>query len=170
MCSKYTTPRLSVARCAARKGYLGRWLRLRGSWRTSPHDSGHVFHFRLDGQDLHCNCGDAASSSESNSLDDPIGKYLGRLNQQLLGRSSHHYPDFLTHRSGLEPPMPAGCELEKPPKPLAAYIRDTTLEHTLRATTFIQPLWSAKVGRTFQYSNLGIATLSYLVGSPTRSI
>lgn len=100
------------------------------------------------------------------ALDEPINTYLRRdagfeaVNP--LGAREITVRDLLVHRSGLTSNA-AGSELA-PPAPLRTYLRDQyaqTMLYSYGGTSL--PLWSAKVGEKYQYSNMGIATLGLLV-------
>ena len=65
------------------------------------------------------------------------------------------------HRSGLTSDA-AGCS-HGPSAGLADYLRDAYASSTLSEYEGTVPTWSAPVGEQFQYSNIGISTLGYLV-------
>ncbi len=70
--------------------------------------------------------------------------------------------DLLTHRSGLA--ENAAWPVLSLPTPLAKHVRDA---YGRDRNDFYggaaSPTWTAKAGERYQYSNLGIATLGYLV-------
>lgn len=95
-------------------------------------------------------------------LHDPINKYLKFKVVNPLGARDITVFDLLTHRSGLTTDA-ASSEFLKP-EPLAEHV-----EHAYARRNFemyggnLIPIWSAKVGERFQYSNLAMATLGLLV-------
>jgi CubicO group peptidase (beta-lactamase class C family) len=100
------------------------------------------------------------------ALDEPINTYLRRGADftivNPLGAREITIRDLMSHRSGLTSDA-GGSELD-PPLALGKYLRDEYARPMLvvySATSL--PLWSAKVGEKYQYSNLGVATLGYLV-------
>ena len=100
------------------------------------------------------------------ALDTPINTYLraaaGFEVVNPLGSREITIRDLMTHRSGLTSDA-AGSELT-PPAPLPVYLREQySLPRTASYSGSAFPLWSAKVGEKFQYSNLGVATLGLLV-------
>ena len=99
-------------------------------------------------------------------LDEPINNYLRRNGGfevvNPLGPREITVRDLLTHHSGLTSDA-AGSELEAP-APLGTYLRAQYGRRMLYSYSESSlPLWSAKVGERFQYSNLGVATLGLLV-------
>jgi CubicO group peptidase (beta-lactamase class C family) len=96
-------------------------------------------------------------------LDDPINKYIKKFKiTNPLGDREITFRDLLTHRSGLTSNA-AGSEFALP-VPLETHIKAgyaRTMFESYDAKYL--PLWTAKVGQTFQYSNFGLATLGYLV-------
>jgi CubicO group peptidase (beta-lactamase class C family) len=97
------------------------------------------------------------------ALNDPVNKYTqGFKIVNPLGDREITVYDLLTHRSGLTSNA-AGCDFSPPP-PLAERLKvapGEKMERSYKGT--LSPRWSAKVGEKFQYSNLGLATLGYLV-------
>lgn len=94
------------------------------------------------------------------SLDEPINHYLRDFQiTNPLGDRGVTLRDLLTHRSGLAGNAAGSDYL--PPKPLAQHVKETYARGTFKE--YSKPLWSAKVGEKPQYSNLGLATLGYLV-------
>lgn len=96
-------------------------------------------------------------------LDAPINTYLKAFQvTNPLGDRPVTVRDLLTHRSGLGD-NGASSSFAKP-LPLEAHLKrayaDSMLEMYDRSTT---RLWMSKVGATFRYANLGMATLGYLV-------
>jgi len=95
-------------------------------------------------------------------LHQPINGYLKRFQVvNPLGEREITVYDLLTHRSGLTsnaassqftPPLPLGEHLQR----AFAGTRHPEYDHA-------RPMWSAAVGQRYQYSNLGMATLGYLV-------
>lgn len=100
------------------------------------------------------------------ALDAPINTYLragaGFEVVNPLGNRDITIRDLMTHRSGLTSDA-AGSELTIP-APLPQYLREQyARSRTTSYSGTAFPLWSAKVGEMFQYSNLGVATLGLLV-------
>ena len=100
------------------------------------------------------------------ALDEPINTYLRRGADftvvNPLGAREITIRDLMSHRSGLTSDA-GGSELD-PPLPLGTYLRDEYARPMLVVYSSTSlPLWSAKVGDKYQYSNLGVATLGYLV-------
>ncbi len=100
------------------------------------------------------------------ALDEPINTYLrqgaGFEVVNPLGARDITVRDLLTHWSGLTSDA-AGSELAIP-APLATYLRAQYARPMLPSYSGASlPTWSAKAGKKFQYSNLGVATLGLLV-------
>jgi len=97
-------------------------------------------------------------------LHDPINRHLRAFQvRNPLGEREVTVYDLLTHRSGLA--TNAASSGYTRPAPLEEHLAEVFHERE-RIDTYhgsAGPLWSAKVGTTFQYSNHGIATLGYLV-------
>ncbi len=96
-------------------------------------------------------------------LDAPINKYLKAFQvTNPMGDRPVTVRDLLTHRSGLGD-NGASSSFAKP-LPLEDHLKrayaDSMLEMYDRSTT---RLWMSRVGATFRYANLGMATLGYLV-------
>ncbi|HWE46330.1 MAG TPA: serine hydrolase domain-containing protein [Caulobacteraceae bacterium] len=97
------------------------------------------------------------------SLDDRADKYLPFKVENPLGDRPVTIHDLMLHQSGLS----AGDDGEAQagtPRPLAvalaeAYARKNQRPYEQTRT----PIWSTKVGATWQYSNLGAATLGLIV-------
>ena len=96
-------------------------------------------------------------------LDDPINDYLGDLRvTNPHGRREITLRDLLTHRSGLGtdlgfcdgvPPMPLGDLLKR------IFAEEKTDAYRGSVTSF----WATPVGTHYQYSNVGIGLVGYLV-------
>jgi CubicO group peptidase (beta-lactamase class C family) len=93
----------------------------------------------------------------------PINRYLKDFRVvNPLGEREITFYDLLTHRSGLTRQR-AGSEFVAP-KPLGEHLRETYAQKMFKPyDRSVLPVWSAKVGERFQYSNFGMATLGYLV-------
>lgn len=96
-------------------------------------------------------------------LNAPVNRYLSgwKITNPLGGREMT-VRDLLTHRTGLA--GNGAWSVFGNPRPLAehvpaAYARERNDFYGGAAS----PTWSAKAGEKYQYSNLGIATLGYLV-------
>src|SRR5271165_723050 len=96
-------------------------------------------------------------------LYDPINKYLKDFKVvNPRGEREITFYDLLTHRSGLGRDA-AGSEFTVP-EPLNEYLKARYARKGFppyKGTAW--PVWTAKVGEKFQYSNIGMATLGYLV-------
>lgn len=96
-------------------------------------------------------------------LYDPINKYFKDFKiENPLGEREITVYDLLTHRSGLHTDT-AGSDFI-PPEPLEEHLKHDyarSMFETYKGTVW--PRWSAKVGEKYEYSNLGMATLAYLV-------
>lgn len=97
-------------------------------------------------------------------LDAPVNDYLKTFQViNPLGERGITVRDLLTHRSGLASNPAGGAHLNAP-QALAEHLRDAFAADRNEAYygTWM-PRFSARVGEKYQYSNLGIATLGYLV-------
>jgi CubicO group peptidase (beta-lactamase class C family) len=94
-------------------------------------------------------------------LDEPLARYVDFPVENPLGDRPVTVRDLMQHRSGLTSDA-AGCGHESVP-PLAEYLRDAFASKTLDEYEGTVPRWSARVGERFEYSNVGISTLGYLV-------
>ncbi len=96
-------------------------------------------------------------------LDEPVNRYLpGWTIVNPLGGRDVTVRDLLTHRSGLA--GNAAWSVLGNPKPLEAHLREAfARERNDFYGGAASPTWSARAGEKYQYSNLGIATLGYLV-------
>jgi CubicO group peptidase (beta-lactamase class C family) len=96
-------------------------------------------------------------------LYDPISRYITDVTiVNPLGEREITVADLLTHRSGLAANS-AGSSFTVPP-PLGERLRLAYASPSMESYEGTwSPRWTAKVGERLQYSNLGIATLGYLV-------
>jgi CubicO group peptidase (beta-lactamase class C family) len=95
-------------------------------------------------------------------LYEPIATYLPDLPiENPHGARAVTLYDLLTFQSGLSADT-GGCRLGEP-QPLPEYLSDAYREPRLQEYGGVFPRWSARVGDRFQYSNLGIATVGYIV-------
>jgi CubicO group peptidase (beta-lactamase class C family) len=96
-------------------------------------------------------------------LDEPINGYLKDLVvTNPHGQREITLRDLLTHRSGLGTDL-GFCSRELPP-PLGDVLRDVLARGRTDAYGGgVLPLWGTPVGVHYQYSNLGIALVGYLV-------
>ena len=97
------------------------------------------------------------------ALDAPVNRYLtGWAITNPLGGRDVTVRDLLTHRSGLA--GNGAWSVLGTPRPLAEHV---PAAYARERNDFyggaVSPTWSAKTGEKYQYSNLGIATLGYLV-------
>jgi CubicO group peptidase (beta-lactamase class C family) len=96
-------------------------------------------------------------------LDDPVNDHLRGLRVvNPHGRRPVTLRDLLTHRSGLGTDFAfAG---RRPPAPLGEHLR--AVLRAGRSDLYggsLVPLWATEVGTQYQYSNVGIALVGYLV-------
>jgi CubicO group peptidase (beta-lactamase class C family) len=98
------------------------------------------------------------------ALDKPVNQYLtGFEIINPIGNRPITIADLLTHRSGLSTNPAGGASLSSP-APLPQHIREAFASDRNEAYYgSLTPRWTARVGEKYQYSNLGIATLGYLV-------
>jgi CubicO group peptidase (beta-lactamase class C family) len=96
-------------------------------------------------------------------LDDPINAHLFEFKMtNPLGAREITVRDLLTHHSGLTGDA-AGSDF-KLPRPLGEHLRWQLNRPMLPGYSgTVLPLWSAKVGEKYEYSNLGFGALGYLV-------
>lgn len=96
-------------------------------------------------------------------LDDPINQYIKDFQiTNPFGERDITFRDLLTHRSGLTSNV-AGPRFDTP-RPLAEHVKDGYTRKMFKSYSgTVLPRWGAKVGKRFQYSNFGMATLGYLV-------
>jgi len=96
-------------------------------------------------------------------LNDPISRYITDVEiVNPLGEREITVQDLLTHRSGLASNS-AGSTFNVP-EPLRERLRRAYASPAVESYEgSLSPRWTAKVGERLQYSNLGIATLGYLV-------
>lgn len=92
----------------------------------------------------------------------PVNRYVKDLCLvNPLGRREITLLDLLTFRSGLSADT-AGAAFGAP-KPLGEYLRIAYGQQTLQEYGGTIASWSDEVGGSYQYSNLGIATLGHIV-------
>ena len=96
-------------------------------------------------------------------LDDPVREYLGDLRvTNPHGERDITLRDLLTHRSGLGTDL--GFCGRVPPPPLGELLGRIFAEGRTDAYQgSLLPLWATPVGTHYQYSNLGIGLVGYLV-------
>ena len=96
------------------------------------------------------------------ALDAPVNQYLAgwQITNPLGGRAVT-VRDLLTHRSGLS--SNGAWSVLRDPKPLAEHIPEAYGKPQNDFYGGAVPTWTARAGEKYQYSNLGIATLGYLV-------
>jgi len=95
------------------------------------------------------------------SLDEPVARYVDFPVDNPLGDRPVTVRDLMQHRSGLTSDA-AGCS-HVSVAPLSDYLRDAYASKTLDEYEGTVPRWSSKVGERFEYSNVGISMLGYLV-------
>lgn len=94
-------------------------------------------------------------------VDDPINRHLPFEVKNPLGDRDITVRDLMVHRSGLNGGGADGVWVK--PVPLAQALEETFSRETLPIFAETQPLWAAKVGEKFIYSNPGLATLGLIV-------
>jgi CubicO group peptidase (beta-lactamase class C family) len=95
-------------------------------------------------------------------LDAPVNRYLkGFTIVNPLGGRDVTVRDLLTHRSGLAT-NDAHSVFTKP-RPLSQHVPESYARTHFKPYRNSVPMWTAKPGEKYTYSNLGIATLGYLV-------
>jgi CubicO group peptidase (beta-lactamase class C family) len=96
-------------------------------------------------------------------LDEPINIYLKDFQiTNPLGDREIMVKDLLTHSAGLLSNVAHPDFM--PPKPLGEHLKFWYSQKKFQPySETLLPLWGAKVGKVFQYSNMGMATLGYLV-------
>jgi len=96
-------------------------------------------------------------------IDEPINTYIKDFQiTNPFGDREITVKDLLTHSAGLSTNT-AHPDFE-PPKSLGEHLKFRYSQKNFQPySETLLPLWSAKVGKVFQYSNLGMATLGYLV-------
>jgi len=95
-------------------------------------------------------------------LHQPINRYLERFQvSNPLGERQITVYDLLTHRSGLG--SNAASSQFTPPIALGEHLARAFAKHSFPEYDWSRPMWINKVGQRYQYSNLGMATLGYLV-------
>jgi CubicO group peptidase (beta-lactamase class C family) len=99
-------------------------------------------------------------------LDEPVAGYVNLPVENPLGARPITIRDLMHHRTGLTSDA-AGCS-HGPSAGLAEFLRDAYTSEFLNEYEGTVPTWSAPVGERFQYSNIGISTLGYLVEVANR--
>jgi CubicO group peptidase (beta-lactamase class C family) len=95
-------------------------------------------------------------------LDAPINRYIMDFRiENLVGGREVTVRDLLTHRSGLAPNA-ANSDFVRPP-PLRRHLEESYSRTSFKPYAHTLPMWTARPGERYQYSNLGTATLGYLV-------
>ena len=95
-------------------------------------------------------------------LDGPVNRYLsGWQIANPLGGREVTVRDLLTHRSGLT--GNGAWSVLRDPKPLAEHVPEAYGKKQNDFYDGAVPTWATRAGEKYEYSNLGIATLGYLV-------
>jgi CubicO group peptidase (beta-lactamase class C family) len=95
-------------------------------------------------------------------LDAPVNRYLdGWKIVNPLGGREVTVRDLLTHRSGLA--SNGAWSVFTTPRPLAEHVPAAYAREHNDYYGGVVPTWRSKPGEKYEYSNLGIATLGYLV-------
>lgn len=95
-------------------------------------------------------------------LGTPVNRYVKDLHVvNPLDRREVTLFDLMTFRSGLSADI--GGATSDSPLPLPEYLRVSYEQPTLQEYGGTIPRWADKVGVSYQYSNLGVATLGYVV-------
>ena len=96
------------------------------------------------------------------SLDKPASEYVPELTvHNPHGPGKVRLRDLLTFQSGLNLDT-TGCQFSLPAS-LGAYLKDAYAAERRTEYGSVFPTWLAPVGAQYAYSNLGIATLAYVV-------
>ncbi len=96
-------------------------------------------------------------------LDEPVNTYIKDFQiTNPLGDREITVKDLLTHSAGLLSNVAHPDFM--PPRPLGEHLKFRYSQKNFQPyNETLLPLWGAKVGKVFQYSNMGMATLGYLV-------
>jgi CubicO group peptidase (beta-lactamase class C family) len=95
-------------------------------------------------------------------LDAPVNRYFKEFQiTNPLGGRDITVRDFLTHRAGLS--QNDAHSVFDTPKPLAQHVPESYRRTHFKPYRGLAPMWISNPGEKYTYSNLGIATLGYLV-------